>query len=165
MREASRVHARGERPYAYIESPAVSGFAHHLDMPDLSNFNPKAPAPMTADKLTVQKATRSGVEAWLDDAWQSGAAPFDRDVINLREALEAVYDANARKAAESSNLCLELGCALCPCGARGRAACGCLPGEYRASEGGAVLGARDCARCAKRIREGSARWCRRQHGP
>jgi hypothetical protein len=79
--------------YEYIESDALAGFAQFLLERDLSHFNPKAPAPSTPDKGAVQKATRGGWEAWLDDAWQSDAAPFDRRVINLRDALTTVSDA------------------------------------------------------------------------
>jgi hypothetical protein len=79
--------------YDYIEGEDIAGFAQFLLDRDLSHFNPKAPAPATADKSIVQKATRGGWEAWLDDAWQSDAAPFDRRVINLRDALTTVSEA------------------------------------------------------------------------
>ncbi|SDE14715.1 hypothetical protein SAMN04488567_0978 [Limimaricola pyoseonensis] len=76
--------------HSYIGGPDIAGFAHFLASRDLSNFNPKAPAPMTADKTIVQAATKGGAEAWLEDAWQSGAAPFDKDVLNIREALDLI---------------------------------------------------------------------------
>lgn len=83
--------------YDYINGPDIAGFAHMLANRDLSNFNPAGNAPDTADKGVVQKATRGGWEAWLDDAWQSDAAPFDRRVINLRDALTAVGEAKGPK--------------------------------------------------------------------
>lgn len=73
--------------YKYIESDKVSGFAWFLQNRDLSHFNPKAEAPDTEHKNTVREATKAGWEAFLQDAWDSHAAPFGRDVINLREAL------------------------------------------------------------------------------
>jgi hypothetical protein len=73
--------------YEYIESDALSGFAWFLKNRDLSDFNPKAVAPDTEHKDVVRQATKSNWEAFLQDAWDSNAAPFDRDVINLREAV------------------------------------------------------------------------------
>lgn len=81
--------------YEYIEGDSLSGFAHFLQNRDLSDFNPKAPAPETPDKGVVQKATRGGWYDWLDDAWQSDAAPFDRRVVNVREALSTAVEAKA----------------------------------------------------------------------
>lgn len=77
----------------YIDSPAFSGFAHFLKTRDLSHFSPYAPAPWTEDKLTVQQATKGAVEAWLDDAYESGARPFTGHIINLRDALGVISDA------------------------------------------------------------------------
>lgn len=79
--------------YDYINGDRIAGFAHFLVTRDLSNFNPNGRAPDTPDKGIVQKATRGGWHDWLDDAWQSDAAPFDRRVINLRDALTTVSDA------------------------------------------------------------------------
>jgi hypothetical protein len=76
--------------YNYIEGDGLAGFAWFLANRDLSNFNPKAPALNTPDKAVVKEACRGNWEAWLDDAWQSGAAPFDRDVINTRDAVAAI---------------------------------------------------------------------------
>lgn len=73
--------------HTYIAGPEISGFAHFLATRDLSQFKPKAPAPWTDDKKTVQQATKGGVEAWLDDAYESQAAPFHGHLINLRDAL------------------------------------------------------------------------------
>ena len=81
--------------YGKIWGEAISTFAHLLLTRDLSEFNPKAPAPHTEHKDTVRQATQNGVEAWLDDAWNSNCAPFDRDVINLRDALKIAQDAGA----------------------------------------------------------------------
>ena len=79
--------------YDYIRSDALAGFAHFLATRDLSNFNPSAPAPHTEHKDVVRAATTPGWEAWLEDAWQSDAAPFDRRVVNLRDVLTAVQEA------------------------------------------------------------------------
>lgn len=79
--------------YDYIQSDSLAGFAHFLATRDLSNFNPKERAPHTEHKDTVRAATTAGWEAWLDDAWQSDAAPFDKRVVNLREVLTAVQEA------------------------------------------------------------------------
>jgi len=79
--------------YRIIEAdadPALCAFAHVLATRDLSCFNAGAPAPHTADKDVVRAATRSGVDAWLQDAWESNAHPFDKDVVNLREALAEI---------------------------------------------------------------------------
>ncbi|KAF0675905.1 primase-helicase family protein [Profundibacterium mesophilum] len=81
--------------YGKIWGDEIAAFAHVLMNRDLSHFNPKAPAPHTEHKDTVRNATQNGVEAWLEDAWQSGAAPFEKDVINTREALKAAQDAGA----------------------------------------------------------------------
>ena len=81
--------------YGKIWGEEISAFAHVLLTRDLSEFNPKAPAPHTEHKDTVRQATQNGVEAWLDDAWNSNCAPFDRDVINLRDALKIAQDAGA----------------------------------------------------------------------
>lgn len=72
--------------YAYLNSNAIAGFAWILANRDLSQFDPAAPALMTADKEVVRKATMGGVDAWLDDAYESGRAPFTRNVINLNDA-------------------------------------------------------------------------------
>lgn len=76
--------------YEYIEGDGLAGFAWFLKNRDLSDFNPKAPAPHTEHKDTVRAATKAGWEAFLQDAWDSHAAPFDRDVVNLREALGVI---------------------------------------------------------------------------
>jgi hypothetical protein len=81
--------------YGKIWGEEISAFAHVLMTRDLSEFNPKAPAPHTEHKDTVRQATQNGVEAWLDDAWNSNSAPFDKDVINLRDALKTFHDAGA----------------------------------------------------------------------
>jgi len=81
--------------YGKIWGEEIAAFAHVLMTRDLSEFNPKAPAPHTEHKDTVRQATQNGVEAWLDDAWNSNSSPFDRDVINLREALKVFHDAGA----------------------------------------------------------------------
>ncbi|OOY22503.1 hypothetical protein BMI91_19670 [Thioclava sediminum] len=78
--------------YDYINGDDIASFAHFLATRDLSKFNPSAPAPDTEDKKVVQRATRGGVEAFLSDLWESTAAPFDGDVINLREALETIAE-------------------------------------------------------------------------
>lgn len=75
--------------YEYIEGDGIAGFAWFLKHRDLSNFNPKANAPHTEYKDTVRAATKAGWEAFLQDAWDSNASPFDRDVVSLREALAA----------------------------------------------------------------------------
>lgn len=72
--------------YAYLNSDAIAGFAWVLANRDLIRFDPAEPAPMTADKEVVRKATMSGVEAWLEDAWVSRRAPFRREIINLSDA-------------------------------------------------------------------------------
>lgn len=74
----------------YISGPEFAGFAYFLKNRDLSKFSPYAPAPWTADKKVVQEATRGGVEAWLDDAYESQAAPFHKYVLNLRDALAQI---------------------------------------------------------------------------
>lgn len=76
--------------HAYISGPGIAGFAHHLKTRDLSHFNPKAPAPWTDDKKVVQQATRGGVEAWLDDAYESQERPFMGHIVNLRDALGVI---------------------------------------------------------------------------
>ncbi len=78
--------------YDYINSDRISGFAHFLATRDLSHFNPHGRAPDTPDKRVVQEATRGGWEAWLDDALESEAAPFDKHVINTRDALERINE-------------------------------------------------------------------------
>ncbi|WP_370311246.1 primase-helicase family protein [Sagittula sp.] len=81
--------------YGKIWGEEIGAFAHVLLTRDLSAFNPHAPAPHTEDKDTVRNATQNGVEAWLEDAWHSHSAPFDRDVINTREALKIAQDGGA----------------------------------------------------------------------
>ncbi|MGY6410776.1 MAG: primase-helicase family protein [Alkalilacustris sp.] len=78
--------------HAYINGPDIAGFAHFLATRDLSKFNPKAPAPYTEHKRTIQRATRGGVEAWLDEVWEDLAHPLDRDVVNLRQAHTAIAE-------------------------------------------------------------------------
>ncbi|GAW36989.1 hypothetical protein RA2_04064 [Roseovarius sp. A-2] len=92
-RAQRRSDAEYQALYEYINGPDIAGFAHFLANRDLSQFNPAGNAPETEDKGVVQKATRGGWEAWLDDAWQSDAAPFDRRVVNLRDALTAIGEA------------------------------------------------------------------------
>jgi len=79
--------------YDYINGDGLAGFAHCLQNRNLSNFNAKATAPNTPDKAVVKEACRGGWEAWLDDAWQSNAAPFERRVVNLRDVLTSVSEA------------------------------------------------------------------------
>lgn len=76
----------------YIAGPEIAGFAHALKTRDLSHFNPKAPAPWTDAKKVVQQATRGGVEAWLDDAYESRERPFAGHIINLRDALAEIAE-------------------------------------------------------------------------
>ena len=76
--------------YNYINGDGISGFAWFLQSRDLSKFNPKANAPHTEHRDTVRDATKAGWEAFLQDAWDSNASPFDRDVVNLREALGSI---------------------------------------------------------------------------
>ena len=89
-RAAPRETAYYDAIYDYIRGDGLAGFAWFLKERDLSRFNPSAPPPKTADKDIVRNATRSGLEAWLDDAIESHAAPFDRDVVNLREAVDEI---------------------------------------------------------------------------
>ena len=84
-----------DRLYEYIEGDEIAGFAWSLQNRDLSDWNPKANAPDTEYKQTVRAATQAGWEAWLEDAWHSGAAPFDKDVINMRDALTVITEAKA----------------------------------------------------------------------
>lgn len=79
--------------YAYIRGDGLEGFAWFLANRDLSHFKPHAPAPHTEHKDTVRAATKAGWESWLEDAWMSEAAPFDRRVINLRDALTTIAEA------------------------------------------------------------------------
>lgn len=81
--------------YAKIWGSEIGAFAYVLLTRDLSAFSPHAPAPHTEHKDTVREATQNGVEAWLEDAWLSTSAPFDKDVINTREALKVAQDAGA----------------------------------------------------------------------
>lgn len=74
----------------YIRTDKIGAFYQFLLEHDVSHFNPYKPAPDTPDKRTVQQATRGGVEAWLDDAWDSRAVPFQFEVVNLREALHDI---------------------------------------------------------------------------
>lgn len=76
--------------YQYIQGADISGFAWFLANRDLSHFNPKGEAPHTEYKDTVRDATKAAWEAFLQDAWESNAAPFDGDVINLREAVSVI---------------------------------------------------------------------------
>lgn len=94
-KEAPRDEAYYDTLYEYIEGDGIAGFAWFLQNRDLSSFNPKANAPDTEHKDTVRNATKAGWEAWLEDAWQSDAAPFDRRVVNVREVLSAAVDAKA----------------------------------------------------------------------
>lgn len=91
-RQQPKPEAYFEQLYAYINGPELAGFAHFLATRDLSHFNPDAHAPDTADKAVVKRATRGGTEAWLEEAWENGTAPFDRDVISLTEAMEAISE-------------------------------------------------------------------------
>lgn len=81
---------RANELYDYIDSEAIAGFAYFLQNRDLSNFNPKANAPMTEYKRVVQDAARGNWESWLHSVWEDGALPFDQDVINIREALQRI---------------------------------------------------------------------------
>lgn len=76
----------------YGANYCATGFVHFLATRDLSAFNPNGYAPDTPDKKVVQEATRGGWEAWLDDALESEASPFDKHVVNTREALEKIND-------------------------------------------------------------------------
>lgn len=81
--------------YGKIWGDEIKAFAHVLMNRDLSEFNLKAPAPHTEHKDVVRQATQTGVESWLEDAWHSNSAPFEKDVVNTREALKTAQDGGA----------------------------------------------------------------------
>ncbi|WP_139199422.1 primase-helicase family protein [Pseudooceanicola nitratireducens] len=95
--------------YSKIWGKEIAAFAHALHTRDLSTFNPHAPAPHTEHKDTVRNATQNGVEAWLEDAWHSQSAPFDRDIINTREALKIAQDAGAPRQTSVQSIAAFLG--------------------------------------------------------
>jgi hypothetical protein len=62
------------------EAPA---FLHDLLHRDLSNFDPKAPPPMTAAKHRLLYDSISETEKSLHELVEDGNAPFNRDVIHM----------------------------------------------------------------------------------
>jgi hypothetical protein len=80
------------RLHNFIEGDEVAHFAHFLKERDVSSFNPSARPPETEYKQTVQRATRGGVEAWLDEALESQQEPFSTDVINTIDCLRMISD-------------------------------------------------------------------------
>ena len=70
---------------------AVAAFMHHLmTAVDLSSFPVKGRPPMTAAKKRAVQESRTPAAAVLADLVEAGVAPFNRDLVTAKQAMDAI---------------------------------------------------------------------------
>jgi len=74
-----------------------SALMHFLSTHDLSGFDSNAKPPMTVAKQTIIDLSRSGIEAYLQDAFDARQAPFHHDLVVINEVLEFLLDTKKLK--------------------------------------------------------------------
>ncbi len=82
MRRQSSDYYRALAAAVKLEGPAVM---HDLLHRDLSNFDPKAPPPMTAAKARLLLESAPETEKSLCELVEAGVPPFNRDVVHMDE--------------------------------------------------------------------------------
>lgn len=88
------IHPRDEAYYvglaSWYEGGGTDIAASWLMQRDLSAFNAKGRAPMTAAKQEMIGATMSPLEAWIEDGIRDGEGPFRPDIIEVGDLLSRV---------------------------------------------------------------------------
>lgn len=88
------VEPREEQYYidfvAWYSAGGCDVAASYLMQRDISAFNMKGRAPMTAAKLEMIGAARSPLEAWIEDGVAEGTGPFKADLVDLNELFAQV---------------------------------------------------------------------------
>jgi hypothetical protein len=73
------------------DDSALAAFAYHLKHEvDLEGFEPKGTPLMTAAKETATKASRTPVAQVLAELIATGAAPFHKDIVEVKEVIRAL---------------------------------------------------------------------------
>jgi hypothetical protein len=72
--------------YHFLQSPRASGVLRNLARKrDVQQFNPNAAPPVSAAKLRMIEESRDPFHAELLDAWTRREAPFDKDLVTLKD--------------------------------------------------------------------------------
>lgn len=89
--------------YAWIEKHSGVVFDYLLTR-DISSFQATGQAPMTKDKLQIIRDSRSPIEHYLRNQFDTDSAPFDRDLVIINDLLDKlpkhVGHASARSVAQ-----------------------------------------------------------------
>lgn len=89
--ENSMTAKEGEDVYAFLDSPRAPGVLRHIfSNVSLTGFNPNGRAPNTAAKRIMVRVGYGHWESELLELIGSGAPPFDKDLLELKEALPYV---------------------------------------------------------------------------
>jgi hypothetical protein len=76
----------------FLNTPRAPGVLKHIfENVNLTGFYPTAEAPVTNAKRTMVEMGRGEWEARIQERWEAGEAPFDRDVFSIRELRSQVF--------------------------------------------------------------------------
>lgn len=78
----------------FLLTPRAPGVLKHIfENVNLTGFYPTAEAPVTHAKRTMVEMGRGDWEARVQERWEAGEAPFDRDVFSIREVRSQCFGA------------------------------------------------------------------------
>lgn len=99
--------------FAWLESGGNGLVARWLLDRDLSNFNPKQPAPLTQFKSSLLKSSKSPLRYQLEDMISAGDYPFNVDCVRSQDVSKVLRDKYSSKAVGS--VLSEIGCIQSTC--------------------------------------------------
>ncbi len=87
------------------DNGGLAALLHFLQHHDISAFNPKAPAPMTAAKQQMVQDNRSDLETWLADLMASDVAQvLGREVVSGHELANRYDQETSRKSTSAKTM-------------------------------------------------------------
>jgi hypothetical protein len=79
----------------FLNTDRAAGVLKHIfEHVNLTGFYPSAEAPVTNAKRTMVEMGRGDWEARIQERWEAGEAPFDRDVFSVRDVRSTIFGSN-----------------------------------------------------------------------
>lgn len=76
----------------WFDDGGAAHLLHYLQSRDISGFDANASPPLTRGKERVVKNTRSATEAYLQDLYDAGDAPFRSDLVVVSDVIDYLSD-------------------------------------------------------------------------
>jgi hypothetical protein len=78
--------------WRWFDDGGAQALLHFLQTRDISAFNPDAEPPLTKSKERVIDHSRNAIEAYLQDLFDAGDAPFQHDLIVINDLIDYLRD-------------------------------------------------------------------------